>query len=1105
MRGFSQLFLFPGHLGHKLTIMEQPPTLARAIFRLIQTQNQTWWNRTIKGISSTSNTTYDAEYRMAISLYQTLITKLPKGSWHREWRKALRRAKQELPRLPQSVVDTVMVDIRKVQPTDIKENCGIPSSPPLLYPSLNQSTSSLVETSPSFNRSSNTTETQVTANSVMDRTNSIRETWSSSNSTLINPQLEENSQGLINLHSSKESFLHIRNLTPTRPILIMGDENIKFLPHTTNPQIQIEVFPNTKLADARRILCRGTPITPQVRKVILSFGLDNKSQGRTAILQKELQMLLRAAEKSFPNAEIFIPVVNFSRNLPFSTRKNIVALNHLIRRTPRPIPRLPKQDFQTETNGIQWTVSTAESMWLHWKGYLNIQDSTPAPMQEHEQITNLSSRRLTQAQIDLLSKGLSFVPTGGIPKGIRSQLAHNVSQYHRRLKLITHYGPNTDQLEHRLPFYPPSQWEPNWDDLPLELRSLIREDTHDTSNLILEPEKPNLTKEEEMALRQLRNDTSIVIKPADKGGRVVILDRIDYIREGYRQLNDTNYYMKLTIPIYQTTKEHITTILDNLQSTRLLNRKQIKYLKGDPQPRPRRFYLLPKIHKPPETWPIPYRIPSGRPIVSDCDSESYRTAEFIDFFLNPLSTKHDSYLRDTNHFIEKVKSIKIQGPCLLFSMDVESLYTNIDTSIGMKVIEQHLRKYPDPKRPDNQLLQLLYINLTRNDFQFNGEHFLQIRGTAMGKKFAPAYANIYMAHWEETVFPKCPLRPTQYLRYLDDIWGIWQHSQEEFGTFIDILNSHHPTIKLKATQHPTSIDFLDTTTFKGPQFLQTGRLDLRVFVKPTDTHALLHRRSFHPTHTFRGILKSQILRFRRICTRTTDYHKSVRRLFLALRRRGYSWSLMRRTKHNTSNDNPIGVKESSQQNKPPIPIVTTYSTYTKRATRKLKQNFNRILGQSTLFQQYRLISAFKKNPNLKDILVRTTLPPITARVRTPQQRIIRTATAGRVHRIPKQRSHTTSNCVYLLRCNSCQILYVGETQNSLRTRLTTHRHAIRNHPKRPTHVTAHFQRHGLTNFHASILEHDPHWSVGQRRRRENFWIRKLDTRFPKGLNQRVWI
>lgn len=42
------------------------------------------------------------------------------------------------------------------------------------------------------------------------------------------------------------------------------------------------------------------------------------------------------------------------------------------------------------------------------------------------------------------------------------------------------------------------------------------------------------------------------------------------------------------------------------------------YLSEPDSPRPRQFYLLPKIHKAPETWTVPLRVPCGRLIVSDC-------------------------------------------------------------------------------------------------------------------------------------------------------------------------------------------------------------------------------------------------------------------------------------------------------------------------------------------------------------------------------------------------------------------------------------------------------------------------------------------------------
>ena len=36
----------------------------------------------------------------------------------------------------------------------------------------------------------------------------------------------------------------------------------------------------------------------------------------------------------------------------------------------------------------------------------------------------------------------------------------------------------------------------------------------------------------------------IIIKPADKGSAVVVLNKKDYIAEGMRQLSDTKFYKK---------------------------------------------------------------------------------------------------------------------------------------------------------------------------------------------------------------------------------------------------------------------------------------------------------------------------------------------------------------------------------------------------------------------------------------------------------------------------------------------------------------------------------------------------------------------------------
>ena len=128
-----------------------------------------------------------------------------------------------------------------------------------------------------------------------------------------------------------------------------------------------------------------------------------------------------------------------------------------------------------------------------------------------------------------------------------------------------------------------------------------------------------------------------------------------------------------------------------------------------------------------------------------------------------------------------------------------------------------------------------------------------------------------------------PQKTTSYFRYLDDIFIIWPHSRQDFDQFFKILNTHHPNIKLKPTIHDNSIDFLDVTVFKGQRFQTHKKLDTKVFFKPTDTHELLHRSSYHPKHTFRGIVKSQIERFHRICNNKHDFDEACTILFSALK------------------------------------------------------------------------------------------------------------------------------------------------------------------------------------------------------------------------------
>ena len=98
-----------------------------------------------------------------------------------------------------------------------------------------------------------------------------------------------------------------------------------------------------------------------------------------------------------------------------------------------------------------------------------------------------------------------------------------------------------------------------------------------------------------------------------------------------------------------------------------------------------------------------------------------------------------------------------------------------------------------PDQPNtNTLITLLEIVLKSNTFEFNNKCYIQLQGTAMGTRLAPAYANIFMSKLEETILSTTPLKPIYYKRFIDDIFILWPHPIADLNKFIFALNNYHP-------------------------------------------------------------------------------------------------------------------------------------------------------------------------------------------------------------------------------------------------------------------------------------------------------------------------
>lgn len=88
------------------------------------------------------------------------------------------------------------------------------------------------------------------------------------------------------------------------------------------------------------------------------------------------------------------------------------------------------------------------------------------------------------------------------------------------------------------------------------------------------------------------------------------------------------------------------------------------------------------------------------------------------------------------------------------------------------------------------LLQCLEFCLTKNYFWYDRQFFLQTMGVAMGAKFAPSVANLFMALWEESsIFHDRPGQLVCYKPYIDALIMVWEGNTDSLEAFLLRLNT----------------------------------------------------------------------------------------------------------------------------------------------------------------------------------------------------------------------------------------------------------------------------------------------------------------------------
>ena len=771
--------------------------------------------------------------------------------------------------------------------------------------------------------------------------------------------------------------------------------------------------------------------------------------------------------------------------------------------------------------------------------YGSFYDDTNKDTEVHALVINLSPTHLNSDAIAILSKGLKFCPTPGEPDLSTAQ--SDLDTFHLRMKRYLHFhspkedirnigsspndgAPPTPGPFKSQEFKNPSSWVPP-PCIPLEI--FIAQNNQDLfRSKINAPRRQNITKEQRQAIRELYSNPNIVIKPADKGGATVIWDRSDYIKEGMRQLSDANFYNHTDTDLSKQHYEQIKLKIDDMVEKNEIDESCASFL-SNPKYRTSNFYMLPKIHKKLDN-------PPGRPIVSGNGCPTERISQFVDHFLKPIVQNTTSYIRDTTHFLKILQDFD-QTPdnTFLVTLDVSSLYTNIPNDLGIAACKEQLEiNQAGSKFPTNSsIIELLDMVLTKNNFCFNGLHFLQVGGTAMGTRLAPSYANLFMDYFERHHVYTYHTQPLLWKRYIDDIFMLWDKGVNELQNFIEHLNNCLPSIKFESHISDSEISFLDVKVQQKNNVISTS-----LFTKETDTLSYLDYSSCHPVSCKKSIPYSQFLRLRRICSDEDDFVTQSKKLAFSFHRANYpdnviqtgfdkAFAMDRDTLLNKQSNN----SRSKNKNDPKLYLITDYHPSFRAVLDIVSDNWDVLDNSSSTrpILHVPVIRGFRRPKNLRDLLVRAklTTPDTSTKTGARKKRNLCTRMnciycklldrTGRITCPYNKRSYisrfnvncNSNNLIYCLVCRSCNKIYVGQTKRSIRERAGEHLTSIRK-KKRHLVVGRHYNtpgHKGVSDIKIYVLEFvraapNATFSKTQREMVEAKWIFRLRSTVPIGLN-----
>ena len=92
-----------------------------------------------------------------------------------------------------------------------------------------------------------------------------------------------------------------------------------------------------------------------------------------------------------------------------------------------------------------------------------------------------------------------------------------------------------------------------------------------------------------------------------------------------------------------------------------------------------------------------------------------------------------------------------------------------------------------------------------------------------------------MGQWEAKLLQQAKAKPLLYVRYVDDIFDLWDRTEGQIEEFHKLANSIDESTEVDLRTSDKSLEFLDVMVT-----IEHGNINTTIYSKETDKHMYLH-------------------------------------------------------------------------------------------------------------------------------------------------------------------------------------------------------------------------------------------------------------------------